>query len=309
MKQRCPLCNSEKFTVVYKHVPQFPDSDIVQCNQCGHKYSIINKEIDVDQLYSDEVYKVVENRDSIFDRIIQREYNGVLRRLDKIKVGKGNLLDFGCGKGKFGHLAQENGWNVKAVETSPDRAAYARNIYGLDVSSEFFTAGSIFNIQFDALSLFHVLEHLPQPAVLLEQLIKDNVTGKGIVIVEVPNVSSWQSRIAKESWIHLDVPRHLHHFSPERLKKLLLDINLKPLKTTSFSVHLGVLGMVDSLLKKFGYKKNIIFELKNNKSKSLILMIMLILPFAFVLESLASLFGKGGVIRMYTCNYNRQDIK
>jgi 2-polyprenyl-3-methyl-5-hydroxy-6-metoxy-1,4-benzoquinol methylase len=299
MNQGCPLCNSKKFTIVYKHVPQFTDSDVARCNQCGHYYTIINKGIDVNQLYSDEVYKVVENRNSIFDRIIQREYNGVLRQLDKIKVRKGNLLDFGCGKGKFGSLARENGWKVKAVETSPDRAAYARNVYGLEVNSEFYTTGSIFNIQFDALSLFHVLEHLPHPDVLLDQLVKDNVTDRGLVVVEVPNIRSWQSRIAKEHWIHLDVPRHIHHFSFERLEKLLFDINLKPLKTTSFSFHLGVLGMVDSMLKRFGYRKNIIYELKNKKSKTLILMIVLLLPVAFIIERLASLFNKGGIIRIY----------
>jgi hypothetical protein len=172
-------------------------------------------------------------------------------------------------------------------------------VYGLDVNSEFYTTGSIFNIQFDVLTLFHVLEHLPQPDTLLSQLVKDNVTDKGIVVVEVPNIRSWQSTIAKENWIHLDVPRHIHHFSFERLEKLLTDINLEPLKTTSFSFHLGVLGMVDSLLKRLGYRKNIIYELKNKKSKTLILMIALLLPLAFIIERLASIFRKGGIIRIY----------
>jgi 2-polyprenyl-3-methyl-5-hydroxy-6-metoxy-1,4-benzoquinol methylase len=299
MNQTCPLCNSENSTIVYKRVPQFEESDIVRCNQCGHLFTIVRKEINVNELYSDEVYKIVENRNSIFDRIIKREYRGVLLQLNKIKTIKGNLLDFGCGKGQFGNLAQENGWLVKAVETSPDRAAYARNIYGLDVNTQYYTSGSIFNMQFDVLTLFHVLEHLPQPVVLLEQLVKNNVNYNGVVVVEVPNVNSWQSAIAKQNWIHLDVPRHIHHFSPERLEQILLDINLKPLKTAYFSFHLGVLGMVDSLLKKAGYKKNIIYELKNRKSKTLILMIALLLPIAFFLERLASLFGKGGIIRMY----------
>jgi len=83
------------------------------------------------------------------------------------------------------------------------------------------------------------------------------------------------------------------------LEKLLIDINLEPLKTTSFSFHLGVLGMVDSLLKRLGYRKNIIYELKNKKSKTLILMIALLLPLAFIIERLASLFRKGGIIRIY----------
>jgi 2-polyprenyl-3-methyl-5-hydroxy-6-metoxy-1,4-benzoquinol methylase len=299
MNQTCPLCHSENVSIVYKHLPQYNDADIMQCNDCGHQFSIIRGEINVHELYTDEIYKIVENRNSVFDRIIQREYKGVLRQLDKIKVSKGTLLDFGCGKGKFGSVAQEDGWKVKAVETSQDRAAYAKNVYGLDVNTEFYTTGSIFNMQFDLLTLFHVLEHLPQPGVLLDQLIKNNLTDNGFVVIEVPNMSSWQSGIAKENWIHQDVPRHIHHFSPGGLEKLLMDINLKPLKTTSFSFHLGVLGMVDSLLKKLGYNKNIIYELKNKKSRTLIIKIAVLLPVAYVLERVASLFGKGGVIRMY----------
>ncbi len=299
MSQRCPLCNVETSSVVYKNVPQFPECDIVQCLNCSHRYTVVHKTIDVDKLYVDEVYKVVENRDSIFDKIIRREYNGVLYQLDQFKTQKGNLLDFGTGKGQFGNLAKKDGWKVKAVETSPDRAAYAREIYGLDVNTNFYSAGSIFNINFEALTLFHVLEHLPQPGILLKQLVTDNVRADGMVIVEVPNISSWQSGIAKENWIHLDVPRHINHFSPEILKKFLTDLHFIPVKTSYFSFHLGVLGMVDSLLKKFGYKKNIIFELKNNKSKVLIAAIGLILPFALVMEFFASRFGKGGIIRVY----------
>jgi 2-polyprenyl-3-methyl-5-hydroxy-6-metoxy-1,4-benzoquinol methylase len=295
----CPLCNSEDVLVIYKNISQTVEADIFRCGECEHLFSLVRKDIKTEELYSDEIYKVVENRKSIFDRIIQREYKKVLHQLDKLKVNKGALLDFGCGKGKFGSLAREDGWSVKAVETAHDRADYARTIYGLDVNSDFYSGGSIFKIQFDVLTLFHVLEHLPQPGILLNQLVLDNVSENGIIVVEVPNLKSWQARIAKEKWIHLDVPRHIHHFSPERLKKLLLDINLKPVKSTTYSFHLGVLGMVDSLLKKTGYKKNIIYELKNKRSKSLLFLITILVPLAYFMERLSALFGKGGVTRMY----------
>jgi 2-polyprenyl-3-methyl-5-hydroxy-6-metoxy-1,4-benzoquinol methylase len=300
MNQRCPLCNNEHASYVYQHLPQFTDADILKCNNCGHWYSVVRGEIDWNELYADEIYRVVENRNSIFDRIIQNEYKGVLHHLDKITTRKGTLLDFGCGKGKFGSLAQEDGWLVKAVETSPDRAAYARTVYGLDVHTEFYSSGSIFHMQFDALTLFHVLEHLPRPRPILQELIKNNVAKKGIVVIEVPNVNSWQSQLARDKWIHLDVPRHIHHFTPENLEKFVLELGLVPVKKTFFSFHLGVLGMVDSLLKLSGYKKSIIYELKNKKSKLLLLKIVLLLPLAMILEFISSRIGKGGVIRIYS---------
>jgi hypothetical protein len=149
------------------------------------------------------------------------------------------------------------------------------------------------------LTLFHVLEHLPGPEVLLRELIAANVEKGGLVVFEVPNIKSLQSRIAKDKWIHLDVPRHIHHFSPERLEQFLRQLGLKPLKTTYFSFHLGVLGMVDTLLKLFGYRNNIIYELKNKKNKRLLLKVALLLPIAILLESVASGLRRGAVIRMY----------
>jgi SAM-dependent methyltransferase len=259
----------------------------------------LRKEINMDNLYADEVYKVVENRDSVFDKILNREYRGVIHKLNALRGRKGSLLDFGSGKGKFGTLAKGDGWEVKCVETSPERAAYSRSAYGLEVYTGFYTSGNIFNTHFDALTLFHVLEHLPDPKPLLEELIRSNLKEDALVVIEVPNIGSWQSRIAGNKWIHLDVPRHINHFTPRRLEEFLREIGLRPVKRSFFSFHLGVLGMVDSLLKCFGYKKNIIYELKNKKSRSLLVKIAVLLPFAIITERIASLIGKGGIIRIY----------
>jgi SAM-dependent methyltransferase len=235
----------------------------------------------------------------VFDKVLVREYRGFLRSLETLGKKKGSLLDFGTGKGKLGSLAKTGGWQVRAVETAPDRAAYAREVYGLEVNSEFYSSGNIFGMRFDALTLFHVLEHLPVPKPLLQHLIDDNLAPGGLVVIEVPNFRSWQSGISGNQWIHLDVPRHLSHFTPERLDGFLRELGLKPVKKGFYSLHLGVLGMVDSLLKGLGYKGNIIYELKNKKSKSLLVKIALLLPFAIVTEWLASLFGRGGVVRIY----------
>jgi len=299
MTNSCPLCKHQDHTVIYSRVPQFPDADIVKCGHCGHLYTLIKTEIDVDSLYADEVYKVVENRRSVFDRVLDREYRGFLRSLERIKGSKGSLLDFGSGKGKLGSLAKIGGWQVRCVETAPERATYAREVYGLEVNSEFYSGGNIFNMRFDALSLFHVLEHLPDPKPLLDKLISDNLQPGGLAVIEVPNIHSWQAAIAGNKWIHLDVPRHLSHFSPACLEQFIRELGLQPVKRSYYSVHLGVLGMVDSLLKKMGYKGNIIYELKNKKSKALLLKIALVLPFALVMERVASLVGRGGVVRVY----------
>ena len=299
MKSSCPLCHSDDFSYVFKPLPGHADASVVKCRSCGHVYTKLTKPVDFASLYSDEVYEVVENRKSIFDKILSWEYRRVLRSAKKLLSPPYQLLDFGSGKGKLGSLAKEEGWEVKCVETSTQRATYAREIYGLDVSSDFFTSGQIFGMRFNLIALFHVLEHLREPTALLVELTQANLDRNGILLIEVPNIKSWQARLSGSRWMHLDVPRHINHFSPARLEKFMNALAFEPVRKSFFSFHLGVLGMTDSLLKLFGYKKNIIVELKKSKSKARFVPVLIVLPFAFMLEALASLFQSGGVIRMY----------
>jgi len=295
----CPLCGDKTYSVVYEQLPACKEASLVKCGRCGLIYTLLREVVNTDNLYNDEVYQVVENRGSVFDRIIVREYSNVLRQVTRLTGRTGSLMDFGAGKGQFGNLAQHSGWEVKCVETAPERAAYAKKVYGLEVSTAFFNGGAIFNRLFNVITLFHVLEHLPHPRPLLEELIKGNLEKDGIMVIEVPNIGSWQSSIAGSKWLHLDVPRHINHFTPQRLVAFTEELGLVCRRKSFFSVHLGVLGMLDSLLKLFGYRKNIIYELKNNKNALLLLRIAVLLPFAYVMEGLAALAGKGGVIRLY----------
>jgi 2-polyprenyl-3-methyl-5-hydroxy-6-metoxy-1,4-benzoquinol methylase len=298
MMPGCPLCGIESYTIVYKQL-QFPAASIVKCTNCCHVYTLLSHKIPADKLYNDDVYKIVENRHTIFDKILNWEYKRVIKKINSFKPSKGLLLDFGCGKGKFGSLAKAKGWKVKCVETSAERAAYAKNIYGLEVETNSYVGGKIFNADFDVLTLFHVLEHLPHPGVLLTELIKQNLKKDGLVVIEVPNINSLQARISGSKWMHLDVPRHINHFSPVRLDQFAGECGLISQRTAFFSFHLGVLGMTDSLLKMMGYRRNIIYELKNKKNMLLFAGILLLLPFAIILEISAVALGYGGITRKY----------
>src|SRR5258706_8732715 len=298
MNPGCPLCGAENYTTIYKHL-QYPGTSLVKCAHCLHIYTLTSHSFENEKLYNDEVYKVIENRDSIFDKILNREYKRVIKKINSFKPGKGALLDFGCGKGKFGSLAKDNRWQVKGVETAVERAAYAKEIYGLDVDTNFFIAGKIFVTDFDVLTLFHVVEHLPNPKELLNELIRQNVKKDGLVVIEVPNINSLQARIAGNHWMHLDAPRHISHFTSKRLDQFAKELGLASQRTVFFSFHLGVLGMTDSLLKLLGYRRNIIYELKNKKSIGLKSAIALLLPLALTLEFFSALLNRGGVIRKY----------
>lgn len=298
MPLECPLCNTKEYSLVYDKLEETNSISIVKCSHCEHIYTLSLSGNSKDDLYTEGTYKLVENRNSIFDKILSFEYKRVVNRINRYLKG-GSLLDFGCGKGKFASLAQQKGWNVNGVETAPERAAYAKEVYGLNVSTSFYATGSIFEKKFDVLTLFHVLEHLPQPEVLLTNLLRDNLAKNRLVIIEVPNFKSLQARIAGNKWMHLDATRHISHFTPTKLEELARKLKLKTKRTTFFSFHLGVLGMTDSILRRLGYKNNIISELKTGKKAGLRIAIILLLPFTLLLEFFASVTGRGGVIRKY----------
>jgi len=298
MSSGCPLCGAENYTILYDRL-QYPGSSIVKCDHCFHIYTLSDHQPETEKLYNDEVYQVIENRHTIFDKILNWEYNRVIRNINSFKPKKGSLLDFGCGKGKFASIAKNKGWQVKCVETAKERAEYAKKIYGLEVSTNLYSTGKLFNQYFDALILFHVLEHLANPKILLSELIKHNLKKEALVVIEVPNIKSLQARIAGSKWMHLDIPRHISHFTSVQLEQMARESGLVTRQTTFFSFHLGVLGMIDSLLKLFGYRQNIIYELKNKKNRVLILAILFSLPFAVILEFVAAVRGRGGIIRKY----------
>jgi len=300
INKNCPLCKDKEILLLTQYMVVSKIFRIVKCACCGHYYTYIDNEVDLEKLYEEGVYEVVENRGSIFDKILSVEGKHIFNRILAIRNGqKGRLLDFGCGKGKFLALTSEIGWDVMGVETSSNRSQYAKEIYKLQVIKEYYVTGMLDNERFNVITLFHVLEHIQTPYELLYNLVSYNLQKNGHVIIEVPNIKSIQAKIGKNKWLHLDVPKHLSHFDKNGLEELLKKINLTPIKIEYFSFHHGVLGMLDTLLCFTGYKKNIIYELKNNLDFYLIFKIILLLPFSLIIEILASMLKKGGVIRIY----------
>jgi SAM-dependent methyltransferase len=288
----CPVCNS---------LPTFSPkiNSIYLCSTCGTRWTFIPEELNSDELYSDEVYAVVDNRKSLFEKIIFSEAKKILKKVERLNPHAKTLLDFGAGKGQFLAVAQEKGWEGLGVETASERACFAREKYGVNVLEEFYTKGQIKRGNFHLITLNHVLEHLPQPLDLLSELANQNLTKNGILYIEVPRADSWQAKIAGSSWIHWDIPKHLSHWTEEGLVDQMRKIGFNRVDTRKYSVHLGVLGMLQALLSKLGFRENLIFRLKRKKSLALILTIGLVLPFAWISELISLPFGKSGILGVY----------
>jgi SAM-dependent methyltransferase len=288
----CPVC----------HIPPLSaptTGSRLSCPSCMVSWTFLAETIDVPALYRDEVYAVVDNRKSIFERIIFSEARATLIQAKKIHPEANNLLDFGAGKGQFLAVAKSLGWKVLGIETETTRAAFGVEKYGVDLLVDYYNKGIISGGGYDLISLNHVLEHLPQPMVLLQELISHNLAPQGLLYIEVPRADSWQARIAGEAWMHWDIPKHLSHWTEEALVQQLQPMGLHKAGQRYFSVHLGVLGMLQALLSRVGYKENLILRLKKKKTISLLLLIGVFLPLAWGLEVLATGMGKSGIFGLY----------
>ena len=151
------------------------------------------------------------------------------------------LLDIGCGTGDFLQAAKKNGWQVTGIEPNEK----ARNIANSKSNNAVFDSKHLFEMkenQFDVITLWHVLEHLPnleQHITAFKKLLKSN----GTLIIAVPNFKSHDAQYYKSFWAAYDVPRHLWHFSKKAISRLfekenLKLVDIKPMMFDSFYVSL-----------------------------------------------------------------------
>lgn len=148
------------------------------------------------------------------------------RRLARLLAApRGRLLDVGCGSGGDLTLMQQSGWEVAGVELDPGAAAAARRrgLSVVEASAEELPAslGS-----FDAVTLFHTLEHFWDPVAVLRS-VRERLGPRGVVLIRVPNFGCLEARLFGADWFPLEVPRHLNFFVPRTLAALLYRAGLR----------------------------------------------------------------------------------
>jgi len=133
----------------------------------------------------------------------------------------GHVLDVGCANGAFLEIMQEQGWRVSGIEPYPPAAERARTRLGHAAAIQSSTleeadlAGP-----YDLITLWDVLEHLPDPVAALGRLAGALRAG-GFLALGVPNLESWDARLFGPSWIGWDAPRHLYLFPDATLREML----------------------------------------------------------------------------------------
>jgi 2-polyprenyl-3-methyl-5-hydroxy-6-metoxy-1,4-benzoquinol methylase len=166
----------------------------------------------------------------------------------------GTVIEIGAGNGYMLGEFRRCGWHAYGTERDTATAKLAASESGATV-----IVGEVDAldpaVRAELVVIFHVLEHVASPVSTLRAAAARLATG-GEVIVSVPNAASWQARIFGASWFHLDVPRHLHHFSPAAMAAAMRAAGLEIRGMSFVSVEHDPFGWVQSTLNAVGFQPN-----------------------------------------------------
>jgi 2-polyprenyl-3-methyl-5-hydroxy-6-metoxy-1,4-benzoquinol methylase len=296
----CPGCASDRRRAeLTARDPLTLDSfNLVRCTACGLAYVSPRPRLEhIGDYYSGGYFA---ERHPFFRR--------QLMALRTRKIGRptpgARLLDIGCGRGDFMLACRRLGWEVVGTEQARSPVMGLARTLGIEVVTLADLAGFP-DASFDVVTLWHVLEHLPDPRDALRAIYRLLRPG-GRVIVELPNLGSWQARIAGRDWYHLDVPRHLSHFEARTLMRLLSSEGLSPEVAQTFSLEYDTFGLFQSLLNKLCRTPNHLYQIligapTAHDLRDTIVSVALLPPLgllAFLSSLLAGALGAGGVLRI-----------
>jgi 2-polyprenyl-3-methyl-5-hydroxy-6-metoxy-1,4-benzoquinol methylase len=234
----CPLCGSSTIHQVLTAVDYTVSKEkfeIWHCDQCSGRFTQnIPTSSRIGRYYQSQEYiSHSETRKGLINRLYHNVRKITLRsKQNWVKaasgVKQGSLLDIGSGTGAFLHYMKQNGWQVTGLEPDEKARQNAKEIYEVESKpvEELF---SLQKEQYDAITMWHVLEHVHEIHAYLQN-IRGLLKPTGTLLIAVPNYTSLDAEIYKEYWAAYDVPRHLYHFSPTAMEKLLQQHNIKLIK-------------------------------------------------------------------------------
>jgi SAM-dependent methyltransferase len=182
--------------------------------------------------------------------------------------GAGRVLDVGCGRGFLLDAFRRRGWTVEGTEMSAASSAHARDVLGIDVHLGPLEALALPGESFDAVTLWHVLEHVTTPVSLLSE-IRRVLRPEGVLLVSVPNFGSPEARATGAGWFHLDVPRHLVHFTPGTLDATVREAGLEPVSSSWFAPEFDAFSFVQSSLNRLGLRQNALYDVLRGRAAKL----------------------------------------
>ena len=227
--------------------------DVVQCRRCGFA-TTHPVPASLDRYYPPRYRRFNPFAAFVLHYLYLRRVGGWVARLGP----SGLALEIGSGTGWMLRALRERGWRVVGSERSAEAAAASRAAAGVPMF-----AGDLEAVRpapvLDLIIMFHVLEHLADPLAALRAAAARLRPG-GTLVLGLPNNASWQARVAGSYWMHLDVPRHLCHFSPDTIERALSLTGFRMIRITFRSFEHDPLGWIQSGLDALGFEQGFVLK-------------------------------------------------
>jgi SAM-dependent methyltransferase len=209
-----------------------------------------------------------------------------------------DLLDVGCGGGTLLGVLKRRGFRTTGLDFSPEAARVAEMENGVKVVVGSLEDASFPDESFDLVTLFHVMEHVTNPHEVLSH-VRRILRADGAVVLQAPNIDSWQFRLFGAKWYGLDIPRHVINYSSPAILKLLADSGFAPRRIRHFNLRDNAPAVVSSLFPSLDPVSRAVRNRKRNIRESppaalaRHVVYLLLVICAYPLAILESAFGRG----------------
>ena len=319
----CPWCGDRRSKPIWRQSSQ-SEFSLQECQGCGLAYTAPQlPQASMMDYYSKSYYGAGNLRfNRLFEFLVVQFRRRRAARLQKLRGQRtGTILDIGCGRGQFLNALRRRGWTCSGTELSDTAAAHARDTLSLEVRIGPFQSGMFTEAAFDVVYLWHVLEHIPTTFDALIEAQRLLNTG-GMLVIALPNLASWQARLCRYGWFHLDLPRHFIHCSTDWLMRTLSHLGFEIVEVNHFSMEQNVFGWIQSLLNCAGLKHNLLYDvLRRRTARDVarpfrmypvqvivsVLAAAILLPAAVLTTIVEALLRRGGTIEVYAARATAVD--
>ena len=257
---RCPICDNFIFNkLINLYDDRYGEPNlysIKECTQCGHycTFPRINNN-QLPSLYGNFYPRKDINLESIVKEAKKEssKFSGFFRWLKgtnnqgQFYAKKDDLfLDIGCGSGVSLIEAENLGAKAFGLEADPNVKIIGKNL-NLNIFQGNLDESPFKDISFNLIVLNQVIEHIPEPDVLLKSL-NTNLIKDGLIIISFPNINSFWRFLFKEKWINWHVPYHLHHFNDKNFTKMIKKCGFQIIKKKSITPNIWSLMQIRNIL-------------------------------------------------------------
>ena len=254
--KKCPVCESHKLRSKF-HGKDYSHSqenfEVMVCADCSFVFTQdAPDEKSIGKYYQSEDYvSHSDTQKGLFFKVYHTVRNYMLgkkRRLIEKNTNKGKILDLGCGTGYFLNEMKTHGWETVGIEQDANARRFGQDKFGLNIKMP----KHLFELEkstFDAVSLWHVLEHVHDLKEYLGQ-INSILKFNGVLCIAVPNHDSFDAKYYGSYWAAWDLPIHLWHFTPNTMQNLLKEYGFNLMSIRSMPFDAFYVSMLSEKYKK-----------------------------------------------------------